>query len=243
MQAPLPSAGAANAAQAVTQQFALWGIGLEGWLTLVAVIVGPILAVQAQKYIERRREDRMRKLFLFRELMSTRAARLSQRHVEALNLIDLEYPGDKAKDRAVHEAWRSYLDALGTPNDPQNQGVIFERRDRAFTELMYQMAQRLSFPFDRVAIERNVYTPIAHGRLEDDQELIRKGVVELLTGKRALSTISWLNPGQAPLMFTEVPAPQVPVAGAAVQPQPRQELAEAPAAERRPAALGPPEQN
>jgi hypothetical protein len=199
-----------------TQQF---------WLNILAVILGPILAVQAQKWIERRREDRIRKLFVFRELMATRAARLSQRHVEALNLIDLEYPGDKAKDKKVHEAWRSYLDALGTPNDQPSEQVVSERRQRAFIELMYQMANRLSFPFDRVAIERNVYSPIRHGKIEDDQELIRKGVAELLTGKRALSTVSWLMPGKAPLQVTEVQAP--PAAPDAPEPpQPRQALEE-----------------
>jgi len=126
------------------------------------------------------------------------------------------------------------LDALGIPHDPQNQQIIFERRNRAFTELMYQMAKRLGFPFDRVAIERNVYTPIGHGKLEDDQELMRRGVVELLTGKRALSTISWLMPGQAPLQITEVPAPPAPPHAIAEQPQPRQALEEG-----RPAELPP----
>ncbi len=201
------------------------------WLNILAVVAGPILAVQAQKWIERRREERIRKLFLFRELMATRAARLSQRHVEALNLIDLEYPGSKSKDKGVHEAWRSYLDALGTPNDPQRQDAIFERRNSAFIELMYEMAKRLNFPFDRVAIQRNVYSPVWHGKLEDDQELIRRGVVDLLTGKRALSTISWLMPGQAPVQVTEVhTAPPVNVA--VESPQPRQALDEGHPAER-----------
>ena len=203
----------------------MFGISIEAWLTIVAIIIGPILAVQAQKWIERRREDRFRKLYLFRELMATRAARLSQRHVEALNLIDLEYPGDKAKDKSVHEAWRSYLDALGTPNDPERQEIIFSKRNDAFTELMYQMAKRLDFPFDKVAIQRNVYSPIGHGKVEDDQELIRRGIVELLTGKRALSTISWLMPGQVPLQVTEIPT--LPPQGAVVEaPQPRQALEE-----------------
>lgn len=209
------------------------GISLEAWLTIGAIILGPILAVQAQKYVERRREERVRKVFLFRELMATRAARLSQRHVEALNLIDLEYNPTRSKEKPVLEAWRSYLDALGIPNDPQNQEIIFDRRNRAFIELMYQMALFLKFPFDRVAIERNVYSPIGHGKLEDDQYLIRRGVVDLLTGKRALSTISWLMPGQAPLQVTEVPAPPPVVHAAPEQPQQRQPLEEGRAPEGR----------
>jgi len=214
------------------------GISLEGWLTIAAIILGPILAVQAQKLIERKREERVRKLFLFRELMATRAARLSLRHVEALNLIDLEYDQTKPEHRPVQEAWRSYLDALGIPNDPpQRQEMVFEKRNKAFIELMYQMGKYLKFPFDRVAIERNVYSPLGHGRLEDDHELIRKGVVELLTGKRALSTISWLMPGQAPIGVVQVQSPPTaPGASTSEQPRPQQPLIEAPTP---PSRIGP----
>ena len=224
----IPPAGTPVPTLAQTATHAFLGITLEGWLTLIAVLLGPVLAVQAQKWLERRREERIRKVFLFRELMATRATRLSPRHVEALNLIDLEFTATGGKDKAVREAWRSYLDALGIPNDPPNQPLIFDRRNRAFIELMYQMAKRLGFAFDRVAIERNVYSPIAHGKLEDDQDLIRRGLVDLLTGQRALSTVSWLMPGQAPLRVIEVPDVVVAPAGAiAEQPQPRQALEQA----------------
>lgn len=197
---------------------------LQFWLNILAIVSGPVLAVQAQQWIERRREGHARKLFIFRELMATRAARLSQRHVEALNLIDLEYPGNKTDDKGVHEAWHSYLDALRTASDERNEPVLFERRRQAFIDLMHTMAQRLGFPFDRVSIEKNVYSPIAHGRLEDDQEQIRLGIVEILTGKRALSTVSWLMPGKAPIPVVAVPAPEAPVAEGAEQPNPRQAL-------------------
>lgn len=166
------------------------------WLNILAVVAGPILAVQAQKWIERSREERIRKLFVFRELMATRAARLSVRHVEALNLIDLEYPGNKPKDKGVHEAWRSYFDALSTDENDTNKVVVRDKRQRAFVELMYQMATALNFPFDKVAIEKNVYSPVFHGMLEDDQEVIRRGVVDLLTGKRPLNTVTWVMPPQ-----------------------------------------------
>ena len=60
-------------------------------LTILAVILGPILAVQAQKAIERWRERRNRKLWVFKTLMATRGSRLSPNHVQALNMIDLEF--------------------------------------------------------------------------------------------------------------------------------------------------------
>jgi len=194
-------------AQQTVGQASIFGIRLEGWLTIIAVILGPILAVQAQKYIERKREERLRKLFLFRELMATRGTRLSSRHVEALNLIDLEYDPRIDRQRKVHEAWRSYFDSLNLPNDPNNPQSLFEKRDNAFVELMYEMGNYLAFRFDRVAIQRNIYSPMAHGEIEDDLRLIRRGVVDLLTGKRALTTLSWLMPGQSPLQVTAVQPP------------------------------------
>ena len=61
------------------------------WITILAIIAGPILAVQAQKIIEGVKERKERKIRLFHTLMETRAARLSGQHVSALNMIDLEF--------------------------------------------------------------------------------------------------------------------------------------------------------
>ncbi|MCG0019452.1 DUF6680 family protein [Vibrio parahaemolyticus] len=66
---------------------------IKDWITIGAVIIGPILAVQAQKIIENITERKRRKLQLFHTLMETRATRLSGAHVSALNMIDLEFYG------------------------------------------------------------------------------------------------------------------------------------------------------
>ena len=61
------------------------------WITISAIIIGPILAVQVQKLIERYKEKNDRKLNIFKTLMATRGARVSFEHVRALNMIDTEY--------------------------------------------------------------------------------------------------------------------------------------------------------
>ena len=43
----------------VTQQVMWFGIRLEGWLIIAAVILGPILALWAQRYSERRRKSEL----------------------------------------------------------------------------------------------------------------------------------------------------------------------------------------
>ena len=187
MQVQQAPAGAAEVAQQV-----MWlGIRLEGWLIIAAVILGPILALWAQRYSERRREERARKLWLYRELMATRTTRLSGRHVEALNHIDLEFDPKKKADAKVLAAWKMYLDILSGPptEDAQRAAARYEKRDERFVDLLWEIGNHLGFPFDKIAIKRDAYNPIAHGELEDEQRLIRKGIVELLAGKRALSTL------------------------------------------------------
>lgn len=57
------------------------GITISDWLMMFAVVLGPILAVQIQKYIDRRAEDRTEKLKVFQDLMTTRASTLAFQHV------------------------------------------------------------------------------------------------------------------------------------------------------------------
>lgn len=66
-------------------------ITIADYLIVIATVMGPILAVQAQKRVEVWNEKRNRKLRIFYNLMATRGARISERHVEALNSIQLEY--------------------------------------------------------------------------------------------------------------------------------------------------------
>ena len=49
-------------------------MSISEWITVAAIICGPILAVQAQKWIETAREKRNRRLNVFKRLMATRAA-------------------------------------------------------------------------------------------------------------------------------------------------------------------------
>jgi hypothetical protein len=81
-------------------------------LIIAATILGPILAVQAQKWVERFRETRNRKLQVFATLMTTRATKMSVDHVRALNTIDLVFRDDSS----VVARWREYQDALSPIN-------------------------------------------------------------------------------------------------------------------------------
>ena len=46
----------------------------------------------------------------------------------------------------------------------------------------------LQYDFNKITLKKNVYSPKAYGDLELDQYLLRKYVVEMMAGKRAIWT-------------------------------------------------------
>lgn len=150
------------------------------WVMVVAVLLGPTLAIQAERFLHRRRERRQRKLEVFRTLMANRAAGLSPAHVEALNRIDIEFYGE----RKITDSWKAYLDHLNDRSlTPEAWGT---RTQDLLAELLYAMAQSLGYLFDRVHIKRAAYYPQGYGDIEQDQLVIRKGLTSVLKGEISL---------------------------------------------------------
>ena len=157
---------------------------IQDWLMISAVLIGPVVAVQLTRYIDNKREARNRKLHVFKTLMATRAYAVSPKHVEALNRIDLEFSNKHKKEREVVYAWKQYLDLLGDKDMPRDQWDT--KRVDFLVELLHKMASVLKSEFDKTHIKNSAYAPIAHGDIEDQQRLLRVGLIEILEGKRAL---------------------------------------------------------
>jgi len=161
-----------------------WTVKITHIVMVLAVFIGPIIAVRLTRYLDERKEVRERKLWVFKTLMATRAYTLAPQHVEALNRIDLEFNPKKKHEKKVLEFWRQYLDLLGDRNIPADQWGI--RRVDLLVELLYQMGQSLGYDYDKTQIKNGTYAPIAHGRIEEQQESIRQGVIDLLHGKKVI---------------------------------------------------------
>jgi hypothetical protein len=157
---------------------------IQDWLMILAVLAGPIIAVQLTRFVDGKKEQRDRKLQIFKILMATRAYSISPQHVEALNRIDLEFSSKHKKERAVVHAWKEYLDLLGTKNLSNEQWVT--KRIDLLVELLHSMAQVLDYEFDKTHIKNSAYAPVAHGDIETQQKAVRTGVIEILEGKRVL---------------------------------------------------------
>lgn len=171
-------------------------MNVTAWLTIAAIFLGPIVAVQITRYLDDKKEQRERKLRVFKTLMATRGVALSWAHVEALNLIDLEFSIKKPKEKKVIEAWKAYLDHLGDRNIPTEQWPI--RRLDLLIELLHTMSIVLNYQFDKTHLKNASYIPRAHGELEDDQTAIRRGLRELLEAKRTIPMYVTNLPPQSP---------------------------------------------
>ena len=154
---------------------------IADWLMIAAVLAGPIIAVQLTRFLDERREVRGRKLGIFKTLMATRAYNVSWAHVEALNRIDLEFERNNTKERAVLDAWKEYLDLLGSTHLSSEQWAT--KRVDLLVELLHKMALVLDYDFDKTHIKNSAYSPVAHGNSEQEINEIRAGLIKVLKGE------------------------------------------------------------
>ena len=164
--------------------------------TIVAILVGPVVAVFITRRIDDKREEARRRLETYRILMLTRAARMAPDHVRALNLV----PADFAKDEAVIEEFRKYIDHLNSPFPAvEQQPHFFEQRNDIFFEMLFRIGQALGYRFDKRDLERLSYIP--QGMVDDEQRQRQTQMLlaEVLEGKRTFPVaIGQITQGKSP---------------------------------------------
>jgi hypothetical protein len=151
--------------------------------SIIAIIVGPVAALAIQRWADHRRDRRKIKMWVFTTLMTYRATRLNHNFVQALNLIDVVYDGNNSKEKNVRTAWKILLDHLGT-----NQGApqAPEKTWDLTIKLLVQMGAVLGYDFDEVHLKRQVYQPVGHTQVEEEQNELRKLALQMLQGNRRL---------------------------------------------------------
>lgn len=165
------------------------------WIMIAAIFLGPIFAVLAAEKIRLSQESRNRKVTLFRSLMSTRASALAPSHVEALNLIDIEFDSKNRKEKAVLEAWKLYHAHLNDQSYEDTEAWM-KRTELLLVDLLHAMSLCLGYPFDKAHIKNSSYYPKGYGEIEMDQIRTRKGLASLLDGKSAINVISHMADDQ-----------------------------------------------
>jgi hypothetical protein len=169
------------------------------WINVFAIIVGPILAVQISQFIERFKEKKQRKIYIFRTLMATRGTPIEPVHVEALNLIDIEFHGKDKKSKAVIDAWNDYRDHLNT-NGPFE--VWITKSQDLLIELLYKMSICLNYNFEKTAIRKLSYIP--SGLAEDRRNIqnVMVGLNKVFNGEAGIPVSNY--PGATQEMTQKV---------------------------------------
>jgi hypothetical protein len=172
---------------------AIVGLAISA-LTIAAIICGPIAALKIQRKLDQesdtRKQDRERKQFIFRTLWVTRSIPGNYRHVEALNLIDLDY----VDCRDVIGAWNQHLDHLNSDAKQPNWDT---HRVELLTDLLYEMSRALGYSYDKVLLKRHWYRPTLHGLIDDMDMTLKKGFTAIMKGEQAFP-VTIVPPQPAP---------------------------------------------
>ena len=129
---------------------------VEQIVTVIALIVGPLLAVGITLLAQRLANIRNERLWVFQTLMAYRSDPFNSERIKALALIDVSY----RKVPAVRNAWKEYYDALNDPKykDSPNAFEVWRRKQN---EMLAEMAQALGYGKDiKYGEIDRVYAPI-----------------------------------------------------------------------------------
>lgn len=144
---------------------------------------------------------------VFRSLMATRRLALSERHVQALNLVEIEF----YKVLPVLNAWNDYFSHLSAERQlnesSESANLWANKSNKLLTELLHEMATFLNFGIEQLEIFDGGYTPQDWANSEWQVKAIRFFVLQLLRGDRPL----YVAPLQHPV--NEGPYPPTPKLG------------------------------
>jgi hypothetical protein len=150
---------------------------------IVALFTGPIAAVQVAEYLRKKEEFRKRQIHVFRTLMATRTTNLHFKHVEAMNLVELEF----YNERKVMDCWRLYRNHLDDQAYIKRDVPSWDNdRNKLLIDLLYEMSISLGYSYDKSQIQKGVYYPAGYVDIENENKETRKLWLEVLRGQRQI---------------------------------------------------------
>jgi hypothetical protein len=173
---------------------------IETWAVVLATIVGPVAAVLITRSNDLRREQRNRLLHIYRVLMATRRMNISEDHVAAINLVEVEFH----KVQPVIDAWSTYLTHLNAtspgPNSPVEQQKQWnDRRAELLAILISKIATHLGLSKGEIEILHGGYAPQAWVDRDNRMARMQDYVVRLADAQAVV-----------PVTMTAAPSPSSP---------------------------------
>ena len=155
-------------------------------LTIIAILIGPVLAVLVTRWVDSRRAKSDRQWDIFRTLMRHRRTPMNFEFVGALNLVEVEF----AKSPAVIAAWKDLLDkfnlsGLGSADQLQLQQMD-EQRAQSQARLLDSIANKLGVKVEQLDIFAGGYSPQGWADMEKEFASIRQWLAGIASGRFAL---------------------------------------------------------
>jgi hypothetical protein len=154
------------------------------WITVAAIVAGPILALFAQRLLDWLREKKERRARIYFTVMSLRAVWLNPDSLRALNSIDTIF--DRKGDKPVRDAWARVIAHVSTPvpNAQQlpNEAQQWSNRLLDLRVDLYQLlGKAVGYNHTVDYIKTQVYNPQYHVDVELEQMQIRKQFAKAIT--------------------------------------------------------------
>jgi hypothetical protein len=130
--------------------------------------------------------------------MTTRTAPLDSNHVQALNMIALEFRDRKYE--ALRRKWEIYLRHLNTSSTDDRW---FENRNNLLADLLVEMGRVLGYRFDTAHVTNQAYRPRYHGNVQSELDEIRMGLLEVLRSNKKFPIALYPGNPEAASKFQE----------------------------------------
>lgn len=186
------------------------GLEPQDWWLIIGTVMGPILAVAATRIVDELRDNRARRNAVFVSLMSTRRAQLTPEHVQALNLIEIEF-SHSARVIAELKAYMALMEERVQPLSrferdeavkaahKQSDDDLIRRRRRAFGSLVQAIGKKIGRNVDRYDIVEGGYYPGGWGEAETLQLDNLRRINDILNWRERFPVHLWRMSPPVPL--------------------------------------------
>jgi len=148
---------------------------IDTWAVVLATMSGPILAVVISMVMQNRTMAALRRHWVFSTLMGLRGATLSNEHVKALNVVQVEFHSSPK----VIAAWKQFLEHLNTPSTTETAENWWLKHRDLLNELLMQIGKALGIPTEGVDVTRGGYYPKGWADREQDQQTVLRAQAEV----------------------------------------------------------------
>jgi hypothetical protein len=175
--------------------------------TIVAIVYGPIKAVEITRRKDLERDAEARKRLILSALMRTRKMVMNPDHVGALNQVQLEF----FNYANVLQTYRAYIANLSETVPPPGNALdnFLARRNDLFFDLLHTIAQASGVTIDRHELDRLAYVPFGWQTEQNEVQAFRTGMLAILNGQRPLlvaAAQAQFQPQQAQSPYPPPPA-------------------------------------